>query len=500
MFIPFKKVFPCLVFTINTIVLSQSLISPNNLTLSLNRISNDLELFIFGNQNIVNPNERAFKLSFNLDIIKNNGHSNIDNNGNLFVSGKGVHALSSRIEYRNKFLFIELEPYFINQKNSYLDSTITGSYQYLNNHDSFSGSGRDDGLKNSQIILHYLGIGIGYGYINHWWSPGFHSAISLSSNAPSQETYSIGTFKDIHIGNFSFSSKIIVMPYNSLKNYQLYFSGLRSSISYHSNPSISIGFNRTYLSGDLTQESGFNFINKNLEWGIIDAAKLVIEPLFGSSKKGLPYTQEGTPGFDPWDEVLSGYIKIFFPEDNLEVYAEIASDDNRGNLNDLRAHWDHSLGYMLGFRKLFQMNNIKFISGLEYLSTKESNTLNPKFYRGSPNISNFYSKEIYDYFTYNNRLMGAHSGSSSDDLIFMFGFGNDNNSLLINYNKERHGIKSRRPPELKTELFIQYKKILEGNNSIFIRYEYENIENFGFISSNKSISRFIWIGYSLSIK
>ena len=64
--------------------------------------------------------------------------------------------------------------------------------------------------------------------------------------------------------------------------------------------------------------------------------------------------------------------------------------------------------------------------------TKESNTLNPKFYRGSPNVSTFYSKEIYDFFTFNNRFMGAHSGSSSDDLIFMFGFGNDNNSLYLN--------------------------------------------------------------------
>ena len=69
--------------------------------------------------------------------------------------------------------------------------------------------------------------------------------------------------------------------------------------------------------------------------------------------------------------------------------------------------------------------------GTEYLSTKESNTLNPSFYRGSPNVSNFYSKEMYDFFTYKNRFMGAHSGSSSDDLIFLAGANFNSTSILL---------------------------------------------------------------------
>ncbi len=501
MSILYKKVFLFSILIINsTTILAQTLIAPNNLTLSLNRISNDLELFIFSNENKNLSNRQSFNFSFNIDMIRNNGHSNIDNNGNLSISGRGAYALSTRIEYRNKYLFVEIEPYLFNQNSSYKDSSIFGSYQYLNNHSTSSESGTDRGLKNSQIILHYSGIGIGYGYINHWWSPGFHSAISLSSNAASQETYSVGTFKDIFIGDFSFASKIILMPYETINNYQIYFSGLRSSITYHAEPSITIGFNRTFLSGDFKGKVDFDLIDNNLEWGKLDATKLVFEPLFGSSKTNLPYSQTGTPGFDPWDELLSGFIKMNFPNDKLEIYAEIASDDNRGNFNDLRAHWDHTLGYMLGFNKLFQINNLKFISGIEYLSTKESNTLNPKFYRGSPNVSTFYSKEIYDFFTFNNRFMGAHSGSSSDDLIFMLGFGNKKNSLIINYNKERHGIKSMYPPELKTELSMYYKRIISDNQFLNIRYEYEHIENFGFIFNNNSVSRFVWLGYSFLMK
>ena len=68
------------------------------------------------------------------------------------------------------------------------------------------------------------------------------------------------------------------------------------------------------------------------------------EPLFGQNKAGISYTQPNTPGFDAWDQLLSGYIKIKFPKDGIEFYADVKSDDNRETLQ-LRAHWDHTLGY-----------------------------------------------------------------------------------------------------------------------------------------------------------
>ena len=55
------------------------------------------------------------------------------------------------------------------------------------------------------------------------------------------------------------------------------------------------------------------------------------------------------------------------------------------------------------------------------------------------------------------------------------------------------------PPELKTELSFNYKKTIK-NNSILISYEYENIQNYAFTTNNRSISRFIWIGYSFLLK
>ena len=254
---------------------------------------------------------------------------------------------------------------------------------------------------------------------------------------------------------------------------------------------------RTYLSGDFEDLSSTT--NETNSWSLLDAARLVIEPLFGQSKKDLKYTLPGTPGFDAWDELLTGFIEISFPKSGLKVYVDIASDDNRGNLTDLKAHWDHTLGYQLGFAKHTKINQYNLFTGAEYLTTRVSNTFNSKFYRGSPNTDNYYAKIPYDYFTYQGRRMGAHSGSSSDDLIFVLGINDANTSTYVSYNKERHGIKSMTYPELKTEYVLSLSQKISDLHSLVITLEFEKIKNFGFIENNVSVSKLVWLGYSFSI-
>ena len=394
----------------------------------------------------------------------------------------------------NKNIILEIEPYNINSK-SLFKSTRRNVHDYTNNHGSYYNN-TQMGLRQSQIIIHYKGIGLGYGYINHWWSPSFHSSITLSSNAPSIETYSIGSFKDIYIGKYSFGTKIIVSPYFSTLNLPLYLSGLTSHLTYHSNPTITVGFNRLFQSADYGKHQ-----NGVSTWSLEDAARLVIQPLFGQSKRNLKSTIAGTPGFDEWDEILTGFINLKFPDQNLDIYFELGSDDARGNLTDLKAHWDHTLGYIIGVKKYFNFGKKKILFASEYLSTKGSNTFNPKFWRmKDPNTPNYYNKAGYDYYTYKGRIIGAHSGSSSDDLITMFGLGDKKSMFYISYNLERHGIKSMQYPEYKTELNFTYYYQLKHNQKLMITLEYEKINNFGFISRESSINKLFWIGYIISIR
>ena len=442
--------------------------------------------------------ESRYNISFNINTISNSGHPNLDNNAELFTAGSSAMLISARLEYATSWLSFELEPYTISQNGIFNNDPTPGTFNTTNNHSFNDYAGKTKiGLRQSSVVLHYNGIGVGYGNMSHWWGPGFHSALALSNNAPSQETYAFGTFKDIRVSQFSFGSQMIAMPYESAVGAQLYFSGLKAHLSHHSkNAIITLGLHRTYLSGDFGNLSSTTVSTSS--WSLLDAAGLVVEPLFGHSKKGLGYTQPGTPGFDAWDELLTGFVKISFPQSGLKIYADVASDDNRGNLADFKAHWDHTLGYQLGFTKQTKLNRYNVFTGLEFLTTRISNTFNPKFYRGGE-PPNYYAKPIYDYFTYQGRRMGAHSGSSSDDLIFMLGFSNDISITLMSYNKERHGIKSMIHPELKTEYVLTYQRKIRSHHTAFITIEYEHIKNFGFIQNNISISKLIWLGYSFSI-
>ena len=177
------------------------------------------------------------------------------------------------------------------------------------------------------------------------------------------------------------------------------------------------------------------------------------------------------------------------------IYVDIASDDNRANLTDLKAHWDHTLGYQIGLTKQHKYNEKDLFFGFEHLSLRTSNTFNPKFYRGNPNAVSFYTKTNYDYFSYEGRRMGAHSGSSSDDMIVIFGFKNADQMFYISLNEERNGIKTMEYPQLKSELVASYQRKIHSEQKLSFTLEYEVINNFGYIANNKSKSMLFWLSY-----
>ena len=477
-------------------ILSNKYSLPKNiLILSTEKYRNKLFYNDIGSFN--KKKNKNWNIELNFTSILNNGHSNVDNNAEFYSTGPNSNFFSTRLNYSNSWLYIELEPFIINRIGSFSSDLPIDSYYYLNNH-SKSSNYNDTGFKHSQAIIHYKGIGIGYGIINNWWSSGSHSAIAISSNSPGQKTYSIGTFKPLEFGKISLFSKFIVKPYKNEKGEDIYLSGIKSFLSFNSKPIITIGFHRTYLSGNL--KNYFQKINYNGDWSLIDASKLVFEPLFGKSKSDLDYTYKNVPGADKWDQILTGYINLVFQDEMFEINLELSSDDSRSNFTDLRAHWDHSLGYIIGIKKyhLISKHNILMFN-IEYLSTKLSNTFNPSFWRGGGYETNYYYKEEFDYFTFNGRRIGAHSGSSSDDLIFIFGIGTDKTNTYFSYNKERHGIKSMKYAELKTEYVFTYHYRLSSRQTAFITLEYEKIKNFGFIQNNYSVSKLVWLGYSFKI-
>ena len=68
---------------------------------------------------------------------------------------------------------------------------------------------------------------------------------------------------------------------------EIYFSGLSTYLTLNAEPVITIGFFRTYLSGNVESLTSQTSLNRT--WTATDAFKLIFEPLFGQDKTGLPY-------------------------------------------------------------------------------------------------------------------------------------------------------------------------------------------------------------------
>ena len=69
--------------------------------------------------------------------------------------------------------------------------------------------------------------------------------------------------------------------------------------------------------------------------------------------------------------------------------------------------------------------------------------------------------------------MGAHSGSNSDDLIYLISAKDKNNMVSFSFNRERHGIKSMDYPEIKSEIILSYQRNIFNNHFLFFVYEHE---------------------------
>jgi hypothetical protein len=488
----------CLFFISNSFANAQSIAQSSSQPIA--QLENEHYNSIFGGDfsiNIIRPfyqikKRSSLNISYASLNFYNTGYTNLHNNGELIAFPKMSNYLSYSISYFGNYFFIKLSPLLENNNNNFI-SRNNDNFSYLN--DKMAGvliKENSHYLKQSTFALHYKGVGLGVSNENMWFGPGFHSSLSMSNNAPGFKHYFIGTLKQQKFSNYGFNFRYFVSERANNQNI-FYHTALASAITYYSNPTITVGFNRTYLSGGVDK----------IIWSLEDAAKLVFEPLFGESKTNLKYVgqYEGEPSYwDPWDQLLVGFVNVYFPQPKAHFYFELGTDDSRANLTDLKAHWDHAIGYIIGFKKYSLMGNQSLFFGFEVMSNKNtSNTLNSKFYRGSWRAPNFYNKSIYLHSSYGGRRWAAHSGSDSDDKIIMLGYIKSDFSIISSYNIERHGVVSQNYPEKKHEVILRFSKL--KNHIVYTLYlENEKIFNYNFEQNyNPEVSNVIGLGIQYNL-
>ena len=435
----------------------------------------------------------SLNVSYSSVNYYNTGFTNLHNNGELIAYPQLSNYISYSLSYLGNFLYFKFSPLLQKINDHDLDSKLNGNFSYLNDKQAdIIIKENHNYLRQSTIAFHYKGVGLGVSNESMWFGPGFHSSLTMSNNAPGFKHYFWGTLEQQRFNNFGINFRHFV---SERKNGQItfYHSALASSITYYSDPTLTFGFSRTYLSGGIDK----------ISWTMQDAARLVFEPLFGNSKRDLKYVGqfEGEPAYwDPWDQLLIGFINIYFPKPKTHFYLELGTDDSRANITDLKAHWDHAIGYIIGFKKYGIMGNQSLFIGLELMSNKTTaNTLNPKFYRGDWNTQNFYDPSIYLYSSYEGRRWGAHSGSDSDDKIIMLGYIKGDFSIISSYNIERHGVVSQNYPENKHEVILRFSK--QKNHVVYTLYlENEKIYNYNFEQNyNPEVSNVIGLGIQYNL-
>ena len=417
------------------------------------------------------------------DFFFNSNLPNMENMGNKWL-GKGfAYFTGANISYLNKHIFFTVEPYYYINQNQFIDNinregplnadadvfNVLNDKRYYNKQPHVS-----YGFRESQLFFNYKEIFFGISNTNMWWGPGLHTSLTMTNNSTGFPYFMLGTLKEKRIKNLNINIRYIFTRLKKIKS-NPYYTALIWSVSYYSNPIISLGFSRNFLSGGVSSSKSFT------SW---DAALLPLELFFIDSKiKNNPDDE----AHDYWDQTMSGFLTFEFPDAQLKFFIELGTDDHRQNLSDLRSQPEHNSANIIGIRKYGLLNNRFLLGGFEYANIKQSFT--HKFRGGG----HWWWKQLYEYSTYDGRRWAAHSGSDSDDFYIYFGYDSYNWTFIPGFNYERHGIVSGNPPEVKLEFRLDIR-FLYKNYHINIYFEKELLKNVSFDEDKLLQSNIFWFG------
>ncbi|MFC1785394.1 capsule assembly Wzi family protein [Candidatus Neomarinimicrobiota bacterium] len=434
-------------------------------------------------------NQNNWQLKFRSESYFNTNAPNLENTSNKWI-GRGLSIFSSiNISYKGKYLAGSIEPfYFFNQNRDYDVPLRIPLLSGLNDNLAHDESPyQSAGLRETQIYLHYKGIGGGFSNANMWWGPGIHSSLMMTNNTSGFGHLMLGTLGEKRYKNWAFNGRYVFSKFDKKSLYEPYYTAVLIGITYYSNPIVTIGLSKA------AQTGGTHVNADNVSVG---QAMLAILKGFTA---GDVSTYEERWSTD--DHTVAGYVETVFPKSKLKIFLEVGRNDIAWDMDNLILRPDHSIATVFGFRKYELFYNPNFLFGMEY-----AKLLSGRYIGRRPDIGPWYSTSAYDYSKYDGRHWGAHSGPDSDDFTIYLGWTGNNMSIMPIFNYERHGLmepviqtesggeeSTINPyPEVKIEfrldLRYKYKDYL-----INLYLERENIRNLEF-REKKRTGTVIWIG------
>jgi len=452
----------------------------------------------------------TWSTGFRTEAFFNDNAPNLENTSDRWI-GRGVSFFQGLyMAYTNSFLSLSLEPYyFTNQNKEYSEPwqdyfiSIPDSikdnpkYRYFSYDQPFREQKfinlndnrphgdepySKTGIREAQIYLHYNGLGIGYSNANMWWGAGYHSSLNMTNNTTGFPHLIIGTIQEQRIKDFGINFRYMFADSLKYNEAQPFYTAIASSVTYYSEPIITLGFTRSYLTGG-------NWLPPDQLITRKEAMLIPFEPIYLEDK--VDSTGNPLSAVDIWDQTLVGYLTMTFPKVGLVVFIEYGRNDHAWDKEDFIRQPDHTGASVLGLRKYGFFNNPKLVGGIEY-----ANLIKTKYWDDRPN-ADWYDRLNFDYWGYDGRHWGAHSGPDSDDFYIYFGYMDDKLTIIPSFNYERHGVIDNMIPEreysyidewlkfggthddwseIKIEYRLEVRYIYKGFK-FNAYYEYEKIHN-----------------------
>ena len=437
----------CLLFV--TYSFSQSIMNPNPTKALI------LERQIFFSDSFVKKSNGKFQLNYNQHIYYNNNQPNLENHNGLYIP-KGFGSISSLfMKYNGSHFIIFVEPHISNiREYSGVVHKKKSAFSVLNDVPLIDRYRiNSSNFNNMGLIIHYFGFSLGYGNWSQWWGPGIHNSLVMSNNSKGIPHYYFGT-KDYQpfIGNVKYYFKYMVSTaMRNEENAKYYLSAYFFNLRYKN---IEFGKSKHILNG------GYN----ELPWTLNDAMRILF------TQKNLKY----------WDQIIDYYIAVTFPLSGLKIFLELGIPNRSYFAENSEINHNYTIGQNFGIRKYGAFGKKELMFGFEYTRLVQG-----IYYDISP-TRNWYDNIKYNYSSYQGRRWAAHSGTDSDDFLVFIGYMNDRTSLIYGVNYERHGITYHFPPEVKLESRIA-ASLKYKNTWIYINYENEYFEHYGFVDVNQNV-------------
>lgn len=198
----------------------------------------------------------------------------------------------------------------------------------------------------SSIRLTMGPISLGLSNENLWWGPGYRNSLLMTNSASGFMHFTINTVKPIKTIIGSFEGQIIG---GKLKE-SGFTEGLPNDWRYIN--AVVISYQPKWIQGlFLGATRSFMVYNHEMGSSLGDYLSVFI-PL---SKESSGTNEEVDD--KNRNQLISLFMRWIFPKSKAEIYFEYGREDHSWDLRDFLLEPSHSSGYIIGMRKLFQLNS-----------------------------------------------------------------------------------------------------------------------------------------------